>query len=168
MSRKEDHKIKKLIQSVDLDAPSANFTEKVMDGININMDAAGLKDFYLTSLLKDNAQETTQVNFTSNVMSQVKKGVVSEYNPIISNKVWAILFILFLSVVSVVVFGEQAPANETYIFKYVSIFEKIVINFSNSIVENSRLPSILTMSIFCLSILLLLDYFLKTKDISNN
>lgn len=168
MSRKEDHKIKKLVQSVDLDSPSANFAAKVMDGVIINMDDASLKDVYLTSLLKNNVQETTSVNFISHVMAQVQKGVVSEQKPIISNKVWVILFILFLSVVSLVVFGEHTPTNEIYISKYVPIFEKIVMNFANSIVENSRVPSILTMSVFCLSILLLLDYFLRTKDISNN
>jgi len=168
MSKKEDHKIKKLIQSVDLDAPSENFTAKVMDGLNINLDEVALKDMALTSLLKDNIQETTSVNFTSGVMAQVQKGLVSEYNPIISKKVWVLLFVVFLSFVSFVIYGGQAPSNETYMSKYVPIFENIIIDFTNSIVENAQIPSILIMSIFCLSTLLLLDYFLRTKDIFND
>jgi len=48
------------------------------------------------------------------------------------------------------------------------VLEKIITSFGSSIVESIQIPSILVVSIFCLSSLLLLDYFLNTREYLKN
>ena len=73
MSKNDEHNIKKLIQSIELDSPSENFTEKVMSNINYAPDDELLNDPSLTSLLKKNGQEAPSVNFVTAVMAQIQR-----------------------------------------------------------------------------------------------
>ena len=163
MPKKEEHKIKKLIQSIELETPSENFTESVMMKIHHNTNEEVLKDKILTSLLKKNGQETPSVNFVDNVMAQLQRVETIEYKPIISKKMWGILFSLFVGFILYSFFYEPTISDQTYIAKYVSMFDNIISDFGNSLVKNIQIPSILFVSTFCLSTLLLIDYFLNSK-----
>ncbi len=163
MPKKEEHKIKKLIQSIELDKPSENFTEKVMSRINYVTSDEALKDPALTSLLKDYGQEFPSVNFVNRVMTQVQKNVISGYKPIISKKVWSVIFSLFTSFIVYVLIAEPASSNNPYISRYSTLLETFILDFGKVLVESTQIPSILTVSIFCLSTLLLLDYFLRKR-----
>jgi len=164
MSKKEEHKIKKLIQSIELDKPSENFSEKVMSKINYITSDEALKDPTLTSLLRDYGQDFPSVNFADRVMAQVQKDVISEYKPIISKKVWSVIFFLFVSFIAYVIITEPASTNNTYISRYSILLEKVIMDFGKVLLESTQIPSILTVSIFCLSTLLLLDYFLRKRS----
>ncbi len=164
MSKKEEHNIKKLIQSIELDSPSENFTEKVMSKINYATDDVVLNDPSLTSLLKKNGQEAPSVNFVAEVMAQIQQEGIIEYKPIISKKIWTVLSLLLVSSVIFVLFTESAPSSNSYASKYSDVLEKIITSFGSSIVESIQIPSILVVSTFCLSLLLLLDYFLNTRE----
>ncbi len=78
MSKKEEHNIKKLIQSIELDSPSENFAEKVMSKINYATNDEVLNDPSLTSLLKKNGQEVPSVNFVDEVMAQIRQEGIIE------------------------------------------------------------------------------------------
>jgi len=168
MSKKEEHNIKKLIQSIELDSPSENFTEKVMSNINCATDDELLNDPSLTSLLKKNGQEAPSVNFVTEVMAQIQREGIIEYKPIISKKIWSVLILLLVSSVVFVLFTESTPSNNSYVSKYSDVLEKIITSFGSSIVESIQIPSILVVSTFCLSSLLLLDYFLNTREYLKN
>jgi len=167
MSKKE-HNIKKLIQSIELDSPSDNFTKKVMSKINYVTNDELLNDPSLTSLLKKNDQEAPSVNFVDKVMAQIPQEGIIEYKPIISKKIWSVLSLLFVSSVVFVLFTESKTSSNSYITKYSEVLEKIISNFSSSIVESIQIPSILVVSTFCLSSLILLDYFLNTREYIKN
>ena len=168
MSKKEEHNIKKLIQSIELDSPSENFTEKVMSNINYATDDELLNDPSLTSLLKKNGQEAPSVNFVTEVMAQIQREGIIEYKPIISKKIWSVLILLLVSSVVFVLFTESTPSNNSYVSKYSDVLERIITSFGSSIVESIQIPSILVVSTFCLSSLLLLDYFLNTSEYLKN
>ena len=168
MSKKEEHNIKKLIQSIELDSPSENFTEKLMSKINYSINDELLNDPSLTSLLKKNGQETPSVNFVDEVMAQIQREGIIEYKPIISKKIWSVLSLLFIGSVVFVLFTESQPSNNSYVSKYSDVLEKIITSFGSSIVESIQIPSILVVSTFCLSTLLLLDYFLNTREYLKN
>jgi len=168
MSKNDEHNIKKLIQSIELDSPSENFTEKVMSNINYATDDELLNDPSLTSLLKKNGQEAPSVNFVTAVMAQIQREGIIEYKPIISKKIWSVLSVLFVSSVVFVLFTESPSSSNSYVSKYSDVLEKIITSFGSSIVESIQIPSILVVSIFCLSSLLLLDYFLNTREYLKN
>ena len=168
MSKNDEHNIKKLIQSIELDSPSENFTEKVMSNINYATDDELLNDPSLTSLLKKNGQEAPSVNFVTAVMAQIQREGIIEYKPIISKKIWSVLSVLFVSSVVFVLFTESPSSSNSYVSKYSDVLEKIIASFGSSIVESIQIPSILVVSIFCLSSLLLLDYFLNTREYLKN
>ena len=164
MSKKEEHNIKKLIQSIELDTPSKNFTEKVMSKINYGTSDEALKDPVLTSMLKKNVLEVPSVNFTTRVMSQIQSDGITEYKPIISKKIWSVLSLLFVGSVIFVLLSGSTSSNSSYVSKYSALLEKIVKSFGNAIAESAQIPSILMVSTFCLSTLLLLDYFLSSRS----
>ena len=168
MSKKEEHNIKKLIQSIELDSPSENFTEKLMSKINYATNDEVLNDPSLTSLLIKNGQEAPSVNFVDEVMAQIQQEGIIEYKPIISKRIWSVLSLLLISSVVFVFFTESSPSSNSYVSKYSDVLEKIIISFGSSIVESIQIPSILVVSTFCLSILLLLDYFLNTREYLKN
>ena len=168
MSKKEEHNIKKLIRSIELDSPSENFTEKLMSKINYATNDEVLNDPSLTSLLKKNGQEAPSVNFVDEVMAQIQQEGIIEYKPIISKRIWSVLSLLLISSVVFVFFTESSPSSNSYVSKYSDVLEKIIISFGSSIVESIQIPSILVVSTFCLSILLLLDYFLNTREYLKN
>ena len=168
MSKKEEHNIKKLIQSIELDSPSENFAEKVMSKINCATDDELLNDPSLTSLLKKNGHEAPSVNFVTEVMAQIQRKGIIEYKPIISKKIWSFLTLLLVSSVVFVLFTESTPSNNSYVSKYSDVLERIITSFGSSIVESIQIPSILVVSIFCLSSLLLLEYFLNTREYLKN
>ena len=168
MSKKEEHNIKKLIRSIELDSPSENFTEKLMSKINYATNDEVLNDPSLTSLLKKNGQEAPSVNFVDEVMAQIQQEGIIEYKPIISKRIWSVLSLLLISSVVFVLFTESPPSNNSYVAKYSDVLEKIITSFGSSIVESIQIPSILVVSTFCLSSLLLLDYFLNTREYLKN
>lgn len=168
MSKKEEHNIKKLIQSIELDSPSENFTEKLMSKINYVTNDELLNDPSLTSLLKKNGQEAPSVKFVDGVMAQIQQEGIIEYKPIISKRIWSVLSILLVSSFIFVLFTESSPSSNSYVSKYSDVLEHIITNFGSSIVESIQIPSILVVSIFCLSSLLLLDYFLNTREYLKN
>ena len=168
MLKKDEHNIKKLIQNIELDSPSENFTEKVMSNINYATDDELLNDPSLTSLLKKNGQEAPSVNFVTEVMAQIQREGIIEYKPIISKKIWSVLILLLVSSVVFVLFTESTPSNNSYVSKYSDVLERIITSFGSSIVESIQIPSILVVSTFCLSSLLLLDYFLNTREYFKN
>lgn len=164
MPKKEEHKIKKLIQSIELETPSENFTESVMMKIHYSNNEEILNDKRLTALLKKNGQEIPSVNFVDNVMARVTKKVeTAVYKPIISKRMWGILLSLFVGFILYGILYEPTISDQTYIAKYASMFENIISDFGNSLVKNIQIPSILFVSTFCLSTLLLIDYFLNSK-----
>ncbi len=166
MSNKEEHTIKKLIQSIDLDIPSANFADKVMSKVNVISNNETLKDIVLVSLLKKNSLETPNADFSAKIMAKVNTNNVVDYKPIISNKGWSIIFLFFASFITYVLFSKPTITYKNkYISEFSIYFNDLIIDLSNSITQNLQVPSILIVSVLCLSVLLLLDAAIRSKRV---
>ena len=138
MQDKEEHNTKKLIQNIDLEKPSIDFTDKVMSNLNTITDEA-LKDTELTDNL---------IN----------------YKPIISKKTWSILFFIFggLTIYALISKPSLTFKND-YFVEYSTFFDKLIIDLNNFLIQSVQVPSILIVSIFCLTLLLLLDSILRAE-----
>ncbi len=165
---KEDEKIDKLIrESLKMEQPSVDFTNKIMNQIEV-VDAKQEKA--LGSLLKKNTMESPSLNFTARVMAEVEKASVKVADaPIIGKKAWTFISMLVASIfVYVLLTGEKNAATSQAID---GTMEKVDNLLSNSMTFD--LPAILTspmfgLSVFALSSLLFLDYFMKNRKISVN
>lgn len=159
---REDKKIDKLIrESLKAQQPSADFTNKVMNKISAFEES---EDKALASLLHKHAMQSPSLNFTSRVMNAIQKeSVIVKNEPIIGKKAWIFIAIstLALIVYSLLLGHESNMASS-------------VINQGMSKVEAMfafDLPGILgspifALSVFALSTLLFLDYFMGNRRMS--
>lgn len=165
---KEDKKLDKLIrESLKMEQPSVDFTNKIMNQIEAVDEK---QEKALGSLLKKNTLESPSLNFTARVMAEVEKASVRVADTaIISKKAWTFI-ILFVSSIFVyaLLTGEKNTATTQAIE---GTMKKVDNLLTNSMTFD--LPEILTsplfgLSIFALSSLLFLDYFMKNRKLSVN
>lgn len=159
---KEDGNIDKLIrESLKAEQPSKDFTNNIMDQISA---LQSKEEKALGSILKRSVMESPSINFTDRVMGEIEKSSIAIVNqPIISKKAWA--FILFC-LTSVIAYVLLVPNKETATSLYI---DNAVSKFDSTL--SFDLPSILisplfAISVFALSSLLFLDYFLRNKSLS--
>lgn len=165
---KEDKKIDKLIrESLKMEQPSIDFTNKIMNQIEV---ADAKQEKALGSLLKKNALESPSLNFTQRVMAEVEKASVKVADvPIISKKAWVFISIFVGSIlVFTLMTGEKDTSSSNALDGVMEKFDQIL---TNSFTFD--LPAILTsplfgLSMFALSSLLFLDYFMKNRKLSVN
>jgi len=164
MSDKEKYNTKKLIQNIDLERPTSNFTKKVMAKVNIIPDDALLKDEVLTSLLEKNSLESPKADFSSIIMEKLTANVNIDYKPIISKKSWNVIFLIFIgSIVYLLFFQPNNVSKNNYVAEISNFFNKLTTELSYSFVQKIQVPSILIVSILSLTVLLFLDAVLRSK-----
>lgn len=159
---KEEKKIDKLIrESLKAEQPSADFTDNVMAKI-VAFDESEEKA--LTSLLQKNAMESPSLNFTSRIMNEIQKqSVIVKNEPLIGKKAWIFIAIstLALIVYSLLV-GQQSNAASNVINQGMSKVETL---FAFDLPGILGSP-IFALSVFALSSLLFLDYFMGNRRMS--
>jgi len=166
MPDKEKNTIIKLIQIVDLDKPSVNFSDKVIAEVSIIAEDEMLNDIQLVSLLKKNSLEIPNPDFTKKIMNKVITNTVAYYQPIISKKAWNVIIVFFASFIIYLLLSEPSKTyKNSYISEFSIVYNNLITNLGDSLTQNIQIPSILIVSILCLSILLLLDATLRTKKI---
>jgi uncharacterized integral membrane protein len=156
---KQDKNIDKFIkQNLSTEQPSPVFSSKVMQQIN-SLELENEKA--LSSLLQKHTLEEPSLNFTSNIMQEINaSSTIGVYHPVISKKVWFIIFstILFLVILSVFNF-QNTPAQFSYLDEFMTKIDK-ALSFKMPAVLSSP---ILAFSMVALSSLLFLDRFLHRK-----
>ena len=166
MTDKEKYNTKKLIQNIDLDSPSLNFTEKVMAKVNIIPDDAMLKDEVLTSLLKKNNLESPKADFSSKIMEKLAVSSNVNYKPIISKKSWNAIFLIFTGlIVYLLFFQSNNTSKNSYVAEISNFFNKLTTDLGYSLAHKIQVPSLLIVSILSLTILLILDGALRSKKL---
>lgn len=155
---KED-KLKKLIQTVDLDQPKADFTESVMK--EIQLQESLVINTALQSVLEEHIIESPSIDFTQKVMLSVErsdKKVV--YKPIISKKVWygvGIAASLIITLISI--FGKSAQTSNTPLPLATPINQ-----VTGKIIQKiNALPTLVLACLFAVSALVLIEYFLSNR-----
>ncbi|NOQ92626.1 MAG: hypothetical protein GQ552_07915 [Flavobacteriaceae bacterium] len=149
-------------EGLEVENTSLGFSDSVMQQIYA-LDIE--KEKVLTSLLQKHTLQEPSLNFTANVLSEIHlNSKASLYQPVISKKGWYAILVVLLSL-SVYVF---TTVDETSIQS--NMVNSSLIKLEN--VFSFNLPTLLTsplfaLSIFALSSLLFLDYFLQKRKLSS-
>jgi hypothetical protein len=164
---KEENKIDRMIrEGLKVEHPSSNFTGDIMKKIEM---AESTEEKALRSLLKRNAVERPSENFTARVMHQVEKASVVESirKPIIGKKAW-IFISVFVATIFIYALSSGERNNETD-----QVIDTTVQRLDTLLTSSLSwdMPSILTspllgLSLFALSSLLFLDYFMRNQRVS--
>ena len=160
MTNRKKDPLKSLIQKVEPDKASVNFTRAVMEEVKAQKEA--VVNPALKSLLKRNGIEELAIDFTQNVMAQVgTRDFHTSRQAIISKKVWFIIIspILFLGLY--LGFAEQslkAPDGPTRYF----------IDIGNAVTtllaSVNFVPRVYLFTIISLSGLLVMDYVFRKRS----
>ena len=165
---KEDKNIDKLIrESLKMEQPSDDFTSKIMNQIEV---ADTKQERALASLLKKNTLDSPSLNFTERVMAEVKKTSIKIADePIISKKVWTFIGI-FVGAIFVysLLLGDKSTSSSTAIDETMKKFDQMLTNSLSFDLPEILISPLFGLSIFALSSLLFLDYYLKNRKISVN
>jgi hypothetical protein len=157
---KENKKIDKLIKhNIDVEKTSFDFSNRVMQQI---MSSDLKKERALTNLLNKHTLENQTLEFTSKVMLVVKRNsTIVEYQPVISKKAWYFIASVFvLLMVFIVPYFDITFNQLNYKIPYLTNI-KGVFSFN---VPNILSSPLFAMSVFTLSFLLLLDYFIRNRN----
>ena len=161
MKDKEKNIDKFIKQNLDIQEPSKDFSGNVMEEIY----ALDLKkDKALSFLMQKHVLEAPSLNFASRVMASIEqKSEIKAYQPVIGKKVW-ILIISVVMLIFVYTFLKldftaskhiylenlQNEVNNLFLFEYPSL----------------SISPLFGLSIFALSSLLFLDYFIRNRRLS--
>ncbi|MFD2522206.1 hypothetical protein [Emticicia soli] len=159
MAQDKEDKLKKLIQSVELDQPKADFTATIMQ--QIEAQESLVSSVALQVLLEKHLMESPSADFTENVMMDIErldKKVV--YEPIISKEVWygvSIAAALLITLVSFV--GKSSKTN----IDVPPLANNINQLTGKIILQINGLPGLVLACLFAVSSLLLLEHFFSKK-----
>lgn len=162
MSKNIDEHIKDFININSIDKAPVNFTSKVMQDVFMTSNEEALKSKELNSLLKRTAIEKPSYDFVTNIMDQVAIQKEIQYKPLISKKAWfiisATIVVLLLSV-----FLTDAPKESSSLLNKVSPYLDQAHQVFTNPFKNIAFSPLLTMSLLCLSSMLLFDTLLKRR-----
>jgi len=162
MSKKKREHIKKIINIKSADKAPADFTSKVMQDVFVLANDEALKDVPLENLLKRVDIDEPSHDFLSSVMSQVDIKKEIQYQPLISKKAW---FVIFGAVIAVVLFSSISNTTNESVstFNKISPYVDQAQQLFTNLFKNITFSPLLTISLLCLSSMLLFDAFLKRK-----
>jgi hypothetical protein len=158
MANRKADALKSLIQKTELDTPSLNFTNLVMEEVEAQEPVINPM---LKALLKRNGIEDPSIDFTHGIIAQIEAhNLRTAYKPIISQKVWRIIISMVVFLVFYLVFSEQASKPTDGLTPYLISIG----NTLNTILTNvNSVPSLYLITFISISALLVMDYLLRTR-----
>ena len=159
---KREEKIDKLIrQHLKKEESGVDFTYKLIQKISV---IETMKEQALQQLAKKYLPEKASEDFTLKVMRKISaEREVFVYQPVISKKVWGVIFgVLSVFIVAVLLFSDKGTQRltiaNTYFNKFINVFSADYPGILNS--------PLFAMSMFAMSALLFLDYYIRNKKYS--
>jgi hypothetical protein len=140
--------------------PKSDFSRGVMDQI---LAVERKEDLAIKALFRKHILEHPSDTFTENVMNSVHTKVYG-YKPIISKKTWVVIsaiagFLLGWTLIS----GDNNPS--TIGLNFQKIMEQYNANQLNYFIESLFSSKLFALAMFASSLLMALDYFLRSKKI---
>lgn len=147
-----------LKKNLEEESTSSDFTDLVLGKIH----AAEIeKEKALQSLLQKHIVELPPEDFSSNIMQVIENKEIAKYHPVISKKAWMLIATVLIVITGFFTLkGGTSNEESNFLVSYLSGVEKLF---------SFELPVILTspifaLSLFALSTLLSIDYYLKIKS----
>ncbi|RFS16614.1 hypothetical protein [Emticicia sp. C21] len=159
MAQDKEYKLKKLIQSVEPDQPTADFTTILIQ--KIEAQEAIVVNPALDALLEKHLIEEPSIDFTQNLMKDIERlesKVV--FKPIISKRVWYGIGMTATFIITLIsLFGKSAQTNN----KPLPLASNINQVTGEIIRQINALPALMLACLFAVSSLVLIDYFLSNR-----
>ena len=165
MSKKSDKHIKNIISTLGIDKAPADFTSKVMQDVFVSTNEEALKDATLSSLLKRTSIEEPSQDFVSSIMNQVETPVEIKYQPLISKKTWLLISGVVMAFMLFIFLSGSPKESSSLLTEALPYLDQAQHLFMNPFKSISISP-LLTISLLCLSSMLLFDSLLKRKFFS--
>lgn len=162
MGKRSDKHIKNIIGKISIDKAPEDFTKKVMHDVFVSTNEDALKDATLSSLLKRTSIEEPSQEFVSSIMTKITTPLEIRYQPLISKKTWFIISGIVTVFVLFVFFSDSPEETSSLLTKaspYLTQAQHLFIN----LFKNITFSPLLTISLLCLSSMLLFDALLKRK-----
>lgn len=159
MAQDKDDKLKKLIQSVELDQPKVDFTAIIMQ--QIEAQESLVSNPALQVLLEKHLVESPSAGFTQNLMMDIErldKKVV--YEPIISKEVWYSVSIAAALLITLVSFVGKSSKTNIDVPPLANNINQLT---GKIILQINGLPTLVLACLFAVSTLLVLDYYISSK-----
>ncbi len=160
MTKTKDKILKKLIKKSELNTPSIDFTDSIIEQLQINVEKALNSDTSFAHLLHEKSTPIISNNFSENIISNIQKPKTKLIiQPIISKKLRIIFTstLLFLIIFSFFIRKKTTTSsNSTFNF-----IDKVGVFLSQNLTPEAQ--SIVFICIISFSLLLLFDYLIKKK-----
>jgi hypothetical protein len=146
-------------KNLEEESTSSDFADIVLDRILANETK---KEKALQLILQKNITEIPTEGFTENVLQQViKHSEVSKYRPVISKKAWIVIAII-LAILTwfIAIEVDMSKEEPGVLYRYLANMEKLF-TFE---VPSLLISPVFALSLFALSSLLSIDYFLRNKS----
>jgi hypothetical protein len=157
MTNRKTDALKRLIRKTELDKPSLNFTNLVMEEVEAQ---EPIINPMLKALLKRNGIEDPSIDFTHSIIAQIEAhDLRTAYKPIISQKVWLIIISIVVFLVFYLGFSEQASKPTDGLTPY---FIGIGNTLNTILTSVNSVPSLYLITFISMSALLVMDYLLRT------
>ena len=159
MAQDKEDKLKKLIQSVEPDQPTADFTAILMQ--KIEAQEAIVVNPALDALFERHLIEEPSVDFTQKVMmgvERIDKKVV--YEPIISKKVWYVIGIAASLIITFISFFGKSVQTSSTPPPLANSINQVT---GKIILQINALPTLVLACLFAVSSLVLIEYFISNR-----
>ena len=159
MENGKEEIFRKLIQKAGTEKTHADFTSEVMKNIQIETELEFVREAALKTIIADIQLDSAPSLFQRNIMAQITLAKKLEAEPIISRNVW---YLVAATAALVLIFCFASPSGGTSenIPYFTTILKVLVSDFSGKI---GVLPVIYPAVIFALALLILGDYFFRSK-----
>lgn len=145
-----------LIKTVELDTPSSDFTENLLDYLKEEDQFLMEKNSELHQKLDKRLIPSVSDNFTRHAILALKyRRAASHFRPLLSKRARA-------AILSVVVICSLFFMNQENTLEVFYISERILVQIAK-LQELFVIPPVLSISVFALALLLLLDFFLRKE-----
>ena len=165
MKDENDNILKRLIQQAGPETPPPDFTDFVMNSVQLDAQSDFVVNSELRSVLQQRAIEKPSADFLLRVMSQVEvqqmavpSRIIAE--PIISRRMWYTVAAACIALVSLLGFYYKMYGDSSTVSSKVTLTDKAISLIASGV---STMPSMYTLSLIVIAGLLLMDYFLRNR-----
>lgn len=162
---KSDETLIRLLKKVKPDTPTREFVNLVMEELALKTQSEEISEVKFASLLKSSTVEKPSVDFTNDLMRQIKSEANPVDDPIISKTGWYAIVITLG--ITLIIIGYSGSNNSTSNTSNVASthFGSVGQSLTSTIAQIHSFPSVFYLVLIPLCLLLLADYFLLNKRI---
>lgn len=162
--KKNDEILKRLLKKVKPDTPKSEFVDLVMEELAFEIQREKISDVKLISLLKCNGMEKPSIAFTDKLMEQIQTEVIPVKEQIISKRGWYAIFITLLLIIIAIGFSGSNNSTSNTSNVASTHFEGVGQSLTLFIAQIHSFPSVFYLVLIPICILLLMDYFLRSRN----